>query len=651
MSNEGRLTIGILAHVDAGKTTLSEAILYKNNVIRNIGRVDKGNTFMDSDEMEKRRGITIFSNEARFTGTVGEGKRTCILIDTPGHADFSPEMERTLDVLDYAILVISAPDKVTGQVRVLWNLLRRYGIPAFIFVNKMDQPGTDKDDILTGLKKDLGSSFIDFSKDLNSDDMQEELAVCDDGLLNRYLEGKKVSCSDIKQLILQRKAFPVFWGSALKLEGIDELLEGIDKWATEKKYGDEFGARVYRITHDNTGVRLTWIRLTGGTLKAKTFLEELKDEDGKPEKVDQIRIYSSEKFVTVPEISAGDTAAVTGLISTFAGLGLGFEKDRTEKMMQPVMTSTLILSEDEDPFKAYRTLLALSEEEPSLNISYDEESGELTAGVMGIVQKEILQELILKRFNIRLSFGPAKIIYKETIKNTVEGVGHFEPLRHYAEVHLKLEPLERGSGLVFDTDCSTDILAVNWQRLVLTHLKERRHKGVLTGSEITDMKISLVAGRSHQKHTEGGDFRQATYRAVRQGLMMAESILLEPWLDFCLTIPGDVLGRALNDLERMAARFSQPDMEGSMALIMGSAPAVFLSDYPEKLAEFSKGQGHIACSFKGYEPCHDADKIIKASGYDPDADVNNPSSSVFCDHGSATVIPWNEVRDHMHVEV
>ena len=650
MSKSDKLVIGILAHVDAGKTTLSEAFLYKNNVIRNAGRVDKGNTYMDSDEMERRRGITIFSNEARFTRKIGDSERTYILLDTPGHTDFSPEMERTLNVLDYAILVISAPDGVTGQVRMLWKLIKHYKIPAFIFVNKMDQDGTDAASSLEHLKHELGSECINFSDDVFSDKLQEELAVCDDTLLASYLEGSRVSEDNIRKLISEGRAFPVYFGSALKMEGVDELLEGLDRWTLEKQYGADFGCRVYKITHDNSSLRLTWIKLTGGSLKAKSVIEELTDENGKPEKADQLRIYYGDKFTSVPEIFPGDIAAVTGLTATYAGQGLGFENSREESLLQPIMTARLILPEKEDPFRAYRSLLTLSEEEPSLNILYDEESRELTAQVMGVVQKEILQELIFKRFNLKVGFGATRIIYKETIANTVEGVGHFEPLRHYAEVHLLLEPTERGSGLTFASDCSTDILALNWQRLVLTHLEERRHRGVLTGSEITDMKISIIAGRAHEKHTEGGDFRQATYRAVRQGLMMAESILLEPYLDFSLDIPSENLGRVLNDLDRMGADFLPPDIDGDTAFINGSAPAASLSDYPEKLSELSKGQGHITCSLKGYERCHNPEEVIASFNYDPELDMRNPSSSVFCSHGSGTIIPWYEVRDYMQVE-
>ena len=650
MSKNNKLVIGILAHVDAGKTTLSEAFLYKNNVIRNAGRVDKGNTYMDSDEMEKRRGITIFSNEARFTRSTDGHERTYILLDTPGHTDFSPEMERTLIVLDYAILVISAPDGVTAQVRLLWKLLKHYKIPTFIFVNKMDQNGTDPAASLDNIKEALGSECINFSDDIFSDKLQEELAVCDDDLLSAYLEGTKVAKDDIRQLISTGKVFPVYFGSALKMEGVDELLEGLDKWASAKEYGEDFGCRVYKITHDSSGMRLTWVKLTGGVLKARSVIEELRDENDKPEKADQLRIYFAERFTSVPEIYPGEIAAITGLSTTYAGQGLGCEKSHEEKLLQPIMTSRLILPDGEDPYKAYRSLLTLGEEEPSLNIIYDEETRELTAQVMGVVQKEILRELILRRFGLKVDFGATKIIYKETIANTVEGVGHFEPLRHYAEVHLLLEPAERGSGLSFTSACSTDILALNWQRLILTHLEERRHRGVLTGSEITDMKISIITGRSHEKHTEGGDFRQATYRAVRQGLMMAESILLEPFMDFSLDIPSENLGRVLNDLDKMGASFFQPDMEGDTAFINGSAPAASLSDYPEKLAELSKGKGHITCSFKGYERCHNSEEVIASFNYDPELDLRNPSSSVFCSHGSGTIIPWYEVRDYMQVE-
>ncbi len=651
ISNTAKNTvIGIIAHVDAGKTTLSEAILYKSNVIRSAGRVDNGTSYMDTDEMEKRRGITIFSNEARFTRGTGETERTFILLDTPGHTDFSPEMERALNVLDYVILIISAPDGFTGQARLLMKLINHYHIPCFIFVNKMDQPGMDRTACLENIRAEAGSKCIDLSEGIESDEIREELAVCDDALLSSFLEGRRITEDDVRNMILELKVIPVYFGSALKLEGIDRLLDGIDKWTVCKTYGNDFGCRVYKITHDQNGQRLTHVKLTGGTLKARTVVPGLETPDGKPEKVDQLRLYSSEKYVSVQEVFPGDIVAVTGLISAGAGQGLGFEKDNEEKLLQPVMTSRIILPEKEDPFNTYRKLSSLAEEEPSLNIVYEEGSGELTARLMGTVQKEILRELILKRFGIKVDFSPAKVIYKETITNKVEGVGHFEPLRHYAEVHLILEPGERGSGIVTASDCPTDILALNWQRLIMTHLKEKRHLGVLTGSEITDIRITLSTGRAHEKHTEGGDFRQATYRAVRQGLMMAESLLLEPYLNFSMDIPSGDLGRVLNDLERTGARFSQPEMETDTAYINGSAPAIALNDYPEKLAGLTQGRGHITMSFKGYEPCHDPEEVIAARGYDPEQDIENPSSSVFCYHGSGTIIPWYEVRGHMQVE-
>ncbi|MCR5627304.1 MAG: TetM/TetW/TetO/TetS family tetracycline resistance ribosomal protection protein [Lachnospiraceae bacterium] len=644
MNKNTKTVIGILAHVDAGKTTLSEAILYLTESIRSLGRVDKGNTFLDTNDMEKRRGITIFSREATFS----IGEREFVLLDTPGHADFSPEMERSLSVLDYALLLISAPDGVTAQVRVLWRLLNIYSIPTIIFVNKTDQFLGDKEALLSSIKAELSSSVVDFTQDMNSPETAEELAVCDEELLNAFLDGKKITDDDIRKLISERKLFPLFAGSALKMEKLDEFLSGLEKYTSMPVYPEKFAARVYKITHENS-VRLTWIKMLGGSLSAKTVLEDVKDEKDSAEKVEQLRIYSGDKFTPVQEVFAGDIVALTGLTGTFAGQGLGECESDPVRVLQPIMTVRIILPSGSDPFNSYRSLKVLSEEDPSLNIVYEEETGEIDAQIMGQVQKEILHETILNRFGLDVSFGPTKIVYKETIDGSVEGVGHFEPLRHYAEVHLMLEGSGPGSGLSFEADCPTDILAKNWQRLVLTHLQERKHRGVLTGSPITDMKITLVSGKAHLKHTEGGDFRQATYRAVRQGLMMAKSVLLEPFLDFVMELPQENLGRALTDLDKMGAVFEQPDSVNGRAIIKGYAPAVTLSEYPEELMAYTRGEGQLSNSFKGFYPCHNADEVIEKTGYDPEADLRNPSSSVFCSHGSGTVIPWYEVRDYMHI--
>ena len=653
---EQNLILGILAHVDAGKTTLSEALLHITGAVRNAGRVDHGNAFLDTDEMEKERGITIFSKQARFVSERGDVKRSYTLLDTPGHADFSTEMERVLGVLDCAVLVISAADGVNGQVRVLWRLLDHYRVPTCIFVNKMDQDGADRAALLASIRKELGTRCVDvmpgsgtLADQLESGDVQEEIAVCDDALLDAYLEGEPVSVSQMCRLTAERKLFPVLFGAALREQGVPELLECLDTLLQPPVYGDTFGAKVFKITRDG-GARLTWMKLTGGRLSVKTPLAECTDEKGNPEKVEQIRFYSGNKFETRQEAAAGEVCAVTGLTGTRVGQGIGAEAGGTEELLQPVLRCAVILPPGEDLFKAYRSLRTLEEEDPTLHLNYDEEKKEITAQIMGQVQKEILQRMIRERLGLRVSFGDPSIIYKETIARAVEGVGHFEPLRHYAEVHLLLEPGLPGSGLVFENRCRADVLAVNWQRLIMTHLEEKRHRGVLTGAEITDMKISLLTGRAHLKHTEGGDFRQATYRAVRQGLMMTESVLLEPFYSFRMEIPQESLGRALTDLQQMGANFTQPDLEEGRSVITGSAPVSRIANYAEQLAAYTRGEGQITCTLKGYEPCTNAEEIIAASGYDPELDLRNPPGSVFCSHGAGTPVPWYEVRERMHVD-
>ena len=665
------LILGILAHVDAGKTTLSEALLHITGAVRNAGRVDHGDAFLDTDDMEKERGITIFSKQARFTiehdtPEVGRVRRTYTLQDTPGHVDFSTEMERVLGILDCAVLVISAADGVNGQVRVLWRLLDHYNVPVFLFVNKMDQNGADREALMAAIKKELSTRCVDImpgagvvsggaahSGDLmaclDTPEVQEEIAVCDDDLMNRYLEGEEVTIDEICKLTAGRKLFPVVFGAALREQGVSELLGCLDTLIRPPVYGDEFGARIFKITRDG-GARLTWMKLTGGRLSVKTALEDCLDEKGSPEKVEQIRFYSGGKFETKQEAVAGEVCAVTGLTKTRIGQGIGAETGGEEELLQPVLRCRVILSPGEDLFKAYRNLSILEEEDPTLHLSYDEEKKEITAQIMGQVQKEILQRMIRERLGLRVEFGDPSIIYKETIARAVEGVGHFEPLRHYAEVHLLLEPGVPGSGLVFENRCRADVLAVNWQRLIITHLEEKRHRGVLTGAEITDMKISLLTGRAHLKHTEGGDFRQATYRAVRQGLMMTESVLLEPFYSFRLEIPQESLGRALTDLQQMGANFTQPDLEDGRSIITGSAPVSKIANYAETLATYTHGEGQITCTLKGYEPCVDAEEVIAASGYDPDLDLRNPTGSVFCSHGAGTPVPWYEVRERMHVD-
>ena len=658
---EQNLILGILAHVDAGKTTLSEALLHITGAVRRAGRVDHGDAFLDTDDMEKERGITIFSKQARFISERGETRRTYTLQDTPGHVDFSTEMERVLGILDCAVLVISAADGVNGQVRVLWRLLEHYNVPVFLFVNKMDQNGADREALLASIKKELSTRCVDIMPGsgagtamsladcLEDPDVQEEIAVCDDELMNAYFDGEMVTVPQICELTAGRKLFPVLFGAALREQGVSELLECLDTLIQPPVYGDEFGARIFKITRDG-GARLTWMKLTGGKLSVKTPLADCTDDKGMPEKVEQIRFYSGGKFETKQEAVAGEVCAITGLTRTKIGQGIGAESEGEEELLQPVLRCKVILPPGEDLFKAYKNLSILEEEDPTLHLGYDEEKKEITAQIMGQVQKEILQRMIRERLGLRVDFGDPSIIYKETIARTVEGVGHFEPLRHYAEVHLLLEPGVPGSGLVFENRCRADVLAVNWQRLIMTHLEEKRHRGVLTGAEITDMKISLLTGRAHLKHTEGGDFRQATYRAVRQGLMMTESVLLEPFYNFRLEIPQESLGRALTDLQQMGANFTQPDLEDGRSIITGSAPVSRIANYAETLAAYTRGEGQITCTLKGYEPCVNAEEVIAASGYDPELDLRNPTGSVFCSHGAGTPVPWYEVRERMHVD-
>ena len=637
------VTIGILAHVDAGKTTLSEAMLYSAGAIRKLGRVDHKDAFLDTYELERARGITIFSKQAVFDYK----DITFTLLDTPGHADFSPEMERTLQVLDVAVLIISGPDKVTSQVRLLWKLLSHYQIPVLVFVNKMDQPGLDKDDILADLKKNLSPHFVEYSEDIKGAEIQEELAVCDDALLAAFLDGKEVTKQQVRELVAERKCFLCVFGSALKMEGVETFLDLLCEYssasASDKSLNVEFSGRVYKISRDNQGKRLTHIKILSGSLKVKDFVGD--------EKVDQIRIYNGEKYETVPEAFAGSIVALTGLTSTHAGEGLGAISGKSSsELIQPVISCRLILPEETDKLKFYRSLKELEEEEPELLANYYEDSKEIEVKVMGEVQKEILKHLIKTRFGIDVSFGPGRIVYKETIAGPVEGVGHFEPLRHYAEVHLLIEPLESGSGIVLDNRCSTDELSLNWQRLILTHLQEKKHVGVLTGSELTDVRITLLAGKAHEKHTEGGDFRQATYRAVRQGLMMAKSVLLEPVFDFRIEVPQENVGRVLTDIQKMSGTVGLPDLENGKSVLTGTVPAASLLDYAAELTSFTKGEGSITTTLSGYAPCHNTEEILEEFAYYPEMDTQNPSSSVFCSHGAGTLIPWDQVRDYMHVD-
>lgn len=634
-----QVVIGILAHVDAGKTTLSEAILYHSGSIRKLGRVDNQDTFLDTYELERERGITIFSKQAELN--IGELFVT--LLDTPGHVDFSAEMERTLQVLDYAVLVISAADGVQGHTRTLWRLLKQYEIPIFLFINKMDQPGTDEKTLMAELKEGLSENCVDFSQEV-LEEFYDELAMCSEEALEQFLDKGSVGTEEIRGMIQRRRVFPCFFGSALKEEGVEEFLKGIEQYVLVPSYPAEFGARVFKIARDEQGNRLTYLKVTGGSLKVKTVLT------GEQEKVNQIRIYSGEKYTTVTEAPAGTVCAVTGLSQTRPGEGLGTESGVLVPLLEPVLTYQLQLPEGMDTAAALPKLRQLEEEEPQLHIVWEEELQEIRVQVMGEVQIEILKYLVKERFGMDISFGAGSIVYKETIKNTVEGVGHFEPLRHYAEVHLRLEPGEEGSGLQFATECSEDMLSRNWQRLILTHLEEKEHKGVLTGAAITDMKITLTAGRAHQKHTEGGDFRQATYRAVRQGLKQAESVLLEPYYAFRLELPEGSIGRAMTDLERMYASFQPPELQNGQAVLTGSAPVALLQDYQKEVTAYTRGEGKLSCSLQGYGICHNPEEVIAEKGYDSETDLKNPTGSVFCAHGAGFVVSWNEVPQYMHLE-
>lgn len=647
---EKQITMGILAHVDAGKTTLSEGILYTCKAIRKLGRVDHQDAFLDTNTLERNRGITIFSKQAECT--LGEFGIT--LLDTPGHVDFSAEMERTLQVLDYGILVISGADGVQGHTETLWRLLSRYQIPVFLFINKMDQPGTDRETLLVELKEKLDTNCVDFSVDQTSEDWKEQVAVCDEQVMEAYLEGEEISRVQIQKMIWERKLFPCYFGSALKLTGVKEFLEDLKLRIRESSYPESFGAKIYKITRDSQGERLSHMKITGGALKVKSVLSNGKPgesgEDIWQEKVNQIRIYSGEKYTMVSEVKAGTVCAVTGLTATYPGQGLGSEQASDMPVLEPVLSYRIGLPEEVNVHQALLQLRQLEEEEPLLHIVWNGTLGEIYAQVMGEVQIEILKSLIKERFGMAVTFDEGNIVYKETILEPVEGVGHFEPLRHYAEVHLLLEPGETGSGLTFTTDCSEDVLDRNWQRLILTHLEEREHKGVLIGAPITDMKITLLTGRAHIKHTEGGDFRQATYRAVRQGLRKAKSQLLEPYYEFRLEVPSEQVGRSMTDIQKMLGEFDPPKTEGEMTVLTGSAPVVTMRDYQKEVISYTSGRGRLSCTLKGYYPCHNQEEVVEAVGYDPEADLENPTGSVFCAHGAGFVVNWDQVEDYMHVE-
>ena len=637
------IVMGILAHVDAGKTTLSESMLYLSGTVRKLGRVDHKDAFLDTYALERDRGITIFSKQAVFS----LGNKKVNLLDTPGHVDFSAEMERTLQVLDYAVLVISGADGVQGHTETLWKLLKLYDIPTFIFINKMDQQGTDQAALLSELKERLDEGCIAFGKEESTETL-EELAMTDEKVLDYFMEHESIRKEEICRLIKERRVFPCYFGSALKLEGVQELLYGFERYMEPYTGTEEFGAKVFKISRDDKGERLTFLKVTGGKLVVKMPVNLVDKE----EKVNQIRIYSGAKYETVNEVEAGGVCAVTGLVSSYIGQGFGVEKGTAAPFLEPVLTYQMILPDGADTTKVLRELKQLEEEEPLLNIVWNPALEEIHVQLMGEVQTEILKTMIAERFHLDVEFGTGKIVYKETIKNSVVGVGHYEPLRHYAEVHLKMEPLETGSGLVFDADCSEDVLDRNWQRLILTHLQEREHPGVLTGSPITNMKITIVAGRAHLKHTEGGDFRQATYRAVRQGLKSAESILLEPWYSFVLEVPSDQVGRAMSDIGQMNGSFEGPEAEDKQGMVRltGTAPASEMRDYQREVWAYTKGRGRITFTLKGYEPCHNAEEVIEQIGYDSERDIDNPTGSVFCAHGAGFLVKWDEVPEYMHIK-
>ena len=643
-STRKQIVLGILAHVDSGKTTLSEAMLYRAGVTRRLGRVDHKDAFLDTDALEKARGITIFSKQALLTA----GDTDITLLDTPGHVDFSTETERTLQVLDYAVLVVSGTDGVQSHTETLWRLLRRYHVPTFVFVNKMDLPGMERQELLAQLNRRLGEGFVDFGAE--QADRDEALALCDENLMDRMLDAGQLQDADLIPAIARRHVFPCWFGAALKLEGVDTLLDGLDRYTRPAPALEAFGAKVFKVSQDEQGARLTWLRVTGGELKVKAQLTG--EADGEPwaEKANQLRLYSGAKYTLTEAIGPGQVCAVTGLTKARPGEGLGAERDSDLPVLEPVLSYQVLLPEGADMHAALGKLHRLEEEEPQLHVVWNETLGEIHVQLMGEIQLEVLRSLLAERFGLAVEFGPGGILYKETITEPMEGVGHYEPLRHYAEVHLKLEPLPRGSGMQFAADCREEVLDKNWQRLVLTHLEEKQHLGVLTGSPLTDVKITLIAGRAHLKHTEGGDFRQATYRAVRQGLMLAKSQLLEPWYAFRLEVPAENIGRAMSDIQRMEGTFDPPESGEETAVLTGFAPVSTMRSYPMEVVSYTRGRGHLSLTLDGYRPCHNAQEVIAAIGYEPEHDLDNPADSVFCAHGAGFVVPWDQVRSHMHVD-
>ena len=639
-----KLAIGILAHVDAGKTTLTEGLLYVGGALRRLGRVDHRDAFLDTFALERERGITIFSKQAVLPLDGLE----LTLLDTPGHADFSAEAERTLQVLDCAVLVVSGADGVQGHTLTLWRLLKRYGIPAFLFINKMDQPGTDRTALLAELKSRLDGGCVDFS--LPESERREEIALCGEEAMEEYLASGELRDETVAALVGERKLFPCVFGAALKLDGVEELLEGLRRFAPVPVYGNAFGAKIFKISRDPQGVRLTHLKVTGGTLRVKDSLSGSRNGEDWQEKADQLRIYSGAKFQIADAAEAGTVCAVAGLSQTFPGEGLGSEAASAPPTLEPALTCQVFLPDSCAPHTALMQLRQLEEEDPQLHVVWQEQTGRINVQLMGTIQQEILQRLLKDRFDLDVTFGPGAVVYRETIAAPVIGIGHFEPLRHYAEVHLLLEPLERGAGVRLASACPEDMLAFGWQRLILNHLTARSNPGVLTGAPITDMKITLLAGRAHEKHTEGGDFRQAAWRAVRQGLMSAQSVLLEPWYDFCLTVPTAQTGRSMADLQRMGGEFAPPETEGEDAVFTGSAPVSALRDYAAEVAAYTRGQGRLACVPGGYRPCQKQEAIVEAAGYDPERDLENPADSVFCAHGAGYLVKWSDVPAHAHVD-
>ena len=643
-STRKQIVLGILAHVDSGKTTLSEAMLYRAGVTRRLGRVDHKDAFLDTDALEKARGITIFSKQALLTA----GDTDITLLDTPGHVDFSTETERTLQVLDYAVLVVSGTDGVQSHTETLWRLLRRYHVPTFVFVNKMDLPGMERQELLAQLNRRLGEGFVDFGAE--QADRDEALALCDENLMDRMLDAGQLQDADLIPAIARRHVFPCWFGAALKLEGVDALLDGLDRYTRPAPALEAFGAKVFKVSQDEQGARLTWLRVTGGELKVKAQLTGEADGELWAEKANQLRLYSGAKYTLTEAIGPGQVCAVTGLTKARPGEGLGAERDSDLPVLEPVLSYQVLLPEGADVHAALGKLHRLEEEEPQLHVVWNETLDEIHVQLMGEIQLEVLRSLLAERFGLEVEFGPGGILYKETITEPMEGVGHYEPLRHYAEVHLKLEPLPRGSGMQFAADCREEVLDKNWQRLVLTHLEEKQHLGVLTGSPLTDVKITLIAGRAHLKHTEGGDFRQATYRAVRQGLMLAKSQLLEPWYAFRLEVPAENIGRAMSDIQRMEGTFDPPESGEETAVLTGFAPVSTMRSYPMEVVSYTRGRGHLSLTLDGYRPCHNAQEVIAAIGYEPEHDLDNPADSVFCAHGAGFVVPWDQVRSHMHVD-